>query len=134
MGVQAESFASALTTLLLYAMLGIPFAVWSGKMAFASASVEVDGRPRGRPGRAATLFLLILPLVLIAFYFVSGIGRVEVNPLDVGVAVAPVGKPASEWGAYAFLALSPAFGSILGYMIGTILAGKSLAGKRKTNA
>ncbi|MBE7184228.1 MAG: hypothetical protein INR68_07455 [Methylobacterium mesophilicum] len=129
MGAQAEFLVSALTTLVLYLMLGIPFAVWSGKISHSSASAEVEGRPRGKPGRGATLFLLILPLALIVFYFISGIGRVGVDMLDVGFTAAPLRKPASEWGAYAFLALSPALGSILGYVMGAILAGQ---GKTKS--
>src|SRR5262245_6905718 len=89
-------------------MLGIPFAVWSGRTAFASAMAS----EQGRPSRTATIWLVILPLLLLAYYVVSG-----AFPRSIEYDIAGVAKP-DEWRQLTFLALSPAVGMIAGYFLG----------------
>ncbi|MDI6025286.1 hypothetical protein QBK99_03565 [Corticibacterium sp. UT-5YL-CI-8] len=122
MGNLVDTLAAAGTTCALYVMLGFPFLIWSGRTSYASAMLEVNGRPRGWPGRAATVWLAILPLLLIAYYFVSGIGRLNVEHLDIGVATATVQEYESEWGPWLFLWLPPCVGMIAGYFVGAIIA------------
>jgi len=106
---------SALTVLLLYLMGAVPFAVWAGRTAFASAAGRRADGGSARPGMAATIFLVVLPLVLIAAYGWSSVG-----------SNAPAGDPLAEgpgdWQQIGFLALPPSAGLITGYCIGWQLA------------
>jgi hypothetical protein len=119
---QPGSFATAF---LLYLMLGFPFLIWGGRTAYASVQVEVDGKPRGKPGTGATIFLAVIPVLLIVYYFLSGIGGVNVEPLGTGVSAVRHREPVSEWGPYLFLCLPPAFGLLAGYVIGVVMGRKA---------
>ncbi len=118
-----EQLGSFATAFLLYLMLGFPFLIWSGRTVYASVQVEVDGKPRGKPGKGTTIFLAVIPVLLIAYYFLSGIGGVHDEPLVPGSMVRHR-ELISEWGPYVFLSLPPAFGLLAGYVIGTVLGRK----------
>lgn len=110
-----EQVFSIVTTVVLYAMIGVPFAVWSGRASFASAQAH-----GGRPSWAATFWLLILPAIFIAGYVVSGIGEVVIPEPDPEVGV--LTREVSEWGQWYFLWLPPALGMMIGYAIGASAA------------
>ena len=107
-----ESILSAATTVLLYLMLGVPFVVWSGRIAFASARANNEARP----SRAAGIWLVVLPALLIAYYVVSGSFPRHVEYDISGVAVP------DEWRQLIFLAIPPAVGLIAGYFLGAKFA------------
>lgn len=108
------------TTVILYLMLGFPFLIWSARASARSAAVEIDGRPRGRPGTAATVWLAVLPALLIVYYFWSGIGRLETDDLGLDTSTVVLTRPASEWGPWLFLWLSPCVGMIIGFFAGML--------------
>jgi hypothetical protein len=106
--------AAALTTGFLYLMGAVPFAVWSGRAAYASVLANAsspDGTGKPRPGLAATLWLVVLPACLIAYALFRG--------FDVPNDRDPYA--ADEWGQVLFLILSPCFGLIVGYGLGWLL-------------
>ncbi len=94
------------TPAILYLMPMVPFLIWSIRATMQSGSVEVGGKPRQRPGIAATLFLLVLPVAFLVYYKVSHADMSE----DL----------ASEWRPWLFLCIPPAIGMVLGYMAGLI--------------
>ena len=104
-----ESMLSAATTVILYLMLGVPFTVWSGRTAFASA-VASD---TAKPSRAAAIWLVVLPVLLIAYYVVSG-----AFPRPIGVRHSRACLLPDEWRQLTFLAIPPAVGMIVGYFLG----------------
>jgi hypothetical protein len=103
-----ESILSAATTVIVYLMLGVPFTVWSGRTACASA-VASD---TAKPSRAAAVWLVVLPVLLIAYYVVSGAFP---RPVEYDIAGMPV---PDEWRQLTFLAIPPAAGMIAGYFLG----------------
>jgi hypothetical protein len=107
-----ESILSVATTVLLYLMLGVPFTVWSGRTALASAMAQNDGRP----SRAAGIWLVVLPALLIVYYVVSGAFP---RPVEYDIAGVPV---PDEWRQLTFLAIPPAAGMIAGYFLGARFA------------
>lgn len=105
---------AALTTGFLYVMAAVPFAVWSGRTAYASVLANAaahDGKGRLRPGLGATLWLVVLPAGLIAYALFRG--------FDVPNDSNPYAE--DEWGQVLFLILSPCFGLITGYGLGWLL-------------
>ncbi|NGN43198.1 hypothetical protein G6N74_19180 [Mesorhizobium sp. CGMCC 1.15528] len=108
-----EQLGSFATAFLLYLMLGFPFLIWSGRTVYASVQVEVDGKLRGKPSTGATIFLAVIPILFIAYYFLSGIGGMQHQ------------QRVSDWGPYMFLSLPPACGLLAGYVIGVILGRNS---------
>jgi hypothetical protein len=113
---------SAATVYLLYLMGAVPFAVWAGRTAFASATARnAGGGPAGpvRPGIAATVFLVVLPLGLIAAYCWTS--------LDWWTGLDTEGQ--GDWRRIGFLALPPCAGLIAGYGIGWLLARRVPAGQ-----
>ena len=112
-----EAVLSAATSVLLYAMLGMPFIVWSGRTAFASAmAAGAESRP-AEPSRAAKIWLVGLPALFIAYYLVSGYFA---GPVELDALGQPLDQGGRQW---MFLALSPAAGMILGYAAGAKIAG-----------
>jgi hypothetical protein len=110
-----EQLGSFATAFLLYLMLGFPFLIWSGRTVYASVRTEIDGKVRGKPSTGATIFLAVIPVMLVAYYFLSGIGGVQHQ------------QRVSDWGPYMFLSLPPACGLFAGYVIGAILGRKAAA-------
>jgi hypothetical protein len=97
-------------------MLGFPFIVWSGRTALASAAAKVESSGQPEPSRAAKIWLVGVPAMFIAYYFISShfAGKPELDAL---------GQPVDEGGRqWMFLALSPAAGMILGYAAGVKVA------------
>ncbi|MEO9340280.1 hypothetical protein ABFT80_22875 [Mesorhizobium sp. SB112] len=118
-----EQFASFVTTYLLYLMLSVPFIVWSGRTTYAS--IEAHG---GKPGRGVTYVFAIFPLVLTAYYILSGIGGTREEDFDIGPTTAFRQERVSDWGPYLFLSLPPAWGLLAGYVIANIVSRRN-AGK-----
>ncbi|MBN9073345.1 MAG: hypothetical protein J0H34_17480 [Rhizobiales bacterium] len=110
-----QSLASSATVYLLYAMGGFPFAVWAGMSTWAALRSGNDLDRPARPGRARTVFLVILPLLFIALYAFGGTGATPRH--GSGGAAAPE----SEWGPYLFLMLPPSAGLVLGHGIALLL-------------
>lgn len=94
------------TPALLYIMPMVPFLIWSILATRSSAGVEVDGKPRQRPGIAASLFLFVLPAGFIVYY--------KLSHADVSEDLA------SEWRPWLFLCIPPALGMVFGYLAGMI--------------
>ncbi len=103
-----ESILAAATTVILYVMLGVPFTVWSGRTACASAVAN----DTAKPSRAAGVWLVVLPMLLIAYYVVSGAFP---RPVEYDIAGTPV---PDEWRQLTFLAIPPAVGMIAGFFLG----------------
>ena len=90
----------ALATYLMYAMLGVPFLVWTGRGAFAVARER-----KGYPGHARSFWLAGAPALLILYGLLRGF---DASP----------GTGRDEWGETLFLMMPPAGGMILGYVLG----------------
>ena len=106
------SILSVATTVLLYLMLGVPFVVWSGRTAFASAMANAAAKP----SRAAGIWLVVLPALLIAYYFIGGSFP---RPMEYDISGVPL---PDEWRQLTFLAIPPAVGMIVGYFLGARFA------------
>lgn len=103
--------ASALTTYLLYLMVAVPFAVWSGRVAYSSTIARISATGgAGRPSRAAVLWLVVLPACLIGTFLLRGFDR-------SGAA-----GEWDEWGQVYFLVMSPCLGLIAGFALGVLIA------------
>lgn len=109
------SFLAAATVYLLYLMGAVPFAVWAGRTAHASALSRAAAGGPARPGRAATIFLVVLPFVLIVSWWWNSFGA-------HALAGAPAAGEPGDWQQIGFLALSPCAGLIGGYGIGWLVA------------
>jgi hypothetical protein len=107
-----ETILSIATTLILYLMLGVPFVVWSGRTAYASAMANIETGRLPEPSRAAKIWLVAVPALFIAYYVVSGY---LAGPVELDAMGKPVGQGGRQW---MFLALSPAMGMILGCAAG----------------
>lgn len=111
----ADSAVSAATVYLLYLMGAVPFAVWAGRTAHASALARKAAGGAARPGQTATVFLVVLPLVLMAW---CGWNSLEAPALTND----PLAEGPGDWQQVGFLAISPCAGLVAGYAIGWLLA------------
>ena len=99
-----QSLFGLLTAYLLYAMLAMPFAVWAGRSAHAGT---IAGKSL-YPGHARTLFLFVLPMVLVGYGLTRGFdNRSPDTPYQP-----------DEWGQLLFLAMAPCLGMIYGSFFG----------------
>ncbi|MBX3570239.1 MAG: hypothetical protein KF914_19415 [Rhizobiaceae bacterium] len=106
---------SAATTHLLYLMGAVPFVVWGGRIAFASTKARTaDGGPT-RPGRAATAFLVVMPLVILGWYWLANLN-------SPAITSDPLADGPGDWQQIGFLVLSPCLGLTAGYLLGWLLA------------
>lgn len=113
--IDLSALASAATTYLLYLMGAVPFAVWGGRIAFGSAIARRAAGGPVRPGRAATAFLVALPLAIIAWYWLENLNA-------PGLTNDPLAEGPGDWQQIGFLVLSPCMGLIAGYLLGWLVA------------
>lgn len=100
----AARWSGWVTTILLYAMAAVPFAVWAGRSTYA----VVTPRDGGYPGHGRTFWFVVLPALLL-FY-----GQMRGYDLEM-----PGNSLASdENGQVLFLTVPPCIGLIAGYCLG----------------
>ena len=116
-----STLLSASTVYLLTLMGAFPFAIWSGRSAFLAVQARAaDGQPP-RPGRAATIFCAVLPLVVFAWYGWASAGTPQAAAPG---AFDPMADPPDEHVQAMFFLLPPALGLIAGYLGGWFLAAR----------
>lgn len=99
-----QSLFGPLPAYLLYSMVAFPFAVWAGRSAHAGT---IDGKSL-YPGHARTLFLFVLPIILVGYGMIRGFDNRDPD--------APY--ESDEWGQLLFLAMAPCLGMIYGAIFG----------------
>lgn len=104
----AARWSGWLTTLLLYAMAAVPFAVWAGRSTHAASTAKAGLYP----GHGRTFWFVFLPLALLLY------GRLRGYDLETpGNSLAP-----DENGQLLFLTVPPCIGLVAGYCLGWAVA------------
>ncbi len=106
---------SAATVYLLYAMGAFPFAIWSVRAAYAATKAN------GRPGRAMTIFLVVLPILFALYYAWTSAGTPSAAAPG---AFDPLADEPDDWVQALFFLLPPCLGLTAGYGLGWFMAAR----------
>jgi hypothetical protein len=116
-----STLLSAGTVYLLTLMGAFPFAIWSGRAVHAGMVAAPKGETPVRPGRAATIFCVVMPLVVFAWYLWSSVG----TPMAAAPgAFDPMADEPEEGVQAMFFLLPPCLGLIAGYLGGWFLGAR----------